>query len=122
MTDQKSHRFLIKKSIDALRVARPVPPFLVVDNQEAMRQTCFFVWGVRARQVETTDEHHTQYSMSLFTSDDIDVQLAKGDEFISAAVALESGKARFETWEPAYRRAGFFDDEATPVLIIAIAK
>lgn len=117
MADQKSPRFLIKKSIDAIQAnldrESKIPQFLVVDNQETTRQTCFFVWGVKAQQAETTEEHHTPFSMSMFTSDNIDVQLEKDGDFVSAAAALELGKVRFEGWKPAYHRAGFFNGENT---------
>ena len=102
-------RFLIKKSIHAVRantMGANIPSVLVIDNRTSARSTGFFVWGVKARQIETTEEYNTPYSMSMFTSDDIDVQLEKDGEFISAAAALEKGTAHFEGWEKAYARVG----------------
>jgi hypothetical protein len=106
----KSPRYLIKKSLVAHILIheedRKLPTFLVVDNRRDEKTMSFFVWAVKARSVVTTTEHSTPYSMSMFESDDVDVQLEPDGEFISAASALETNKARFESWQDAWARVG----------------
>jgi hypothetical protein len=110
----RSPRYLIKKSLVAhvaTQEGGKFPTFLVVDNTKPRKTMSFFAWAIRAKDISTMVEHNTPYSMSLFESDNIDVQLEPNGEFISAASALETGKARFEDWRTAWVHAGLISKE-----------
>lgn len=107
--EQKSSRFLVKLSKDAMLanvlLQEDRLPFLLIVDGENISQGRF-VWAFKGQKVESTTEGNTPFSMSLFTTDELDVQLEKGGEFVNLAAALESGAARWAFWQEEYERIG----------------